>query len=345
MSPLSEEVQAKLDSLQYELENLQDEVLLTNIQDEVEDIQTTLATLPSDLGELRTRGYVFQSFLEEKIEALDEEWGKIDSGISLDIRRRGRELGHELEEAEETLSKAMSGRSIYVDRAETAIESLERKANSAASALRSQYDTLQEKVRECKTGVNQAQSMLDDIDEASFELYPAEDPVASCSAKLMESKKEGPKGVLYLTDERIIFEQKEKIATKKVLFIATEKEKVQELLFEVPVGQIEKIESSQKGFLGGKEMLELRFEAGANLNSALLRLRGADNEEWQRLIGRVKSGEIDNERTEAKDEEAIEKARSAPTQCPSCGGGLEDIEIVRGMRDIDCPYCGTVIRL
>ena len=344
MSPINEETQAKLDSLQYSLENLQDEVLLTNIKDEVEEIQTTLATLPSQLQELRTRGYVFKSYLEDKIKALDQEWEEIDNEIKLSIRRRVRELEQELDEAEDSLSRAMSGHTSLVNKAESTIESLERKAGTAASAIRSQYDSLKANVNNIKNNANQAQRLLDDIDEACFQLYPAEDPVASCTAQFMETKKEGPKGILYLTDERILFEQKEKVAKKKVLFIATEKEEIQELIFDVPVGQIEKIETSQKGFLGGKEMLELRFSPEVNMNSALLRLRGADNDRWQGLIGRVKSGEINRERTEDKDEEAIEEARSAPTKCPSCGADL-DVEIVRGMREINCEFCGSIIRL
>ncbi|OQX61782.1 MAG: hypothetical protein B6I38_05115 [Anaerolineaceae bacterium 4572_5.1] len=344
MPPLSEETQSKLDSLKYDLGNLQESVLLTSVKNEVEEIQTTLSMLPSKLVELRTRGYVFRSFLEDKVDALDKEWGRINTSLTLEIKRRVRALEREINEAEDALNKALSGRASYIAQAENAINSLKREVDSAASAIKSKYNSLKKNVDDAREQVNQAQQMLDDINEASFQLYPAEDPVASCTAQFMESKKDGPKGILYLTDERIIFEQKEKIATKKVLFIATEKKEVQELIFEVPIGQIEKVKSSQKGFLGGKEMLELRFGAKANLNSALLHLRNAENEEWSRLIGQVKSGEIANERTEAKDEEAIEKARSAPTKCPGCGASL-DVEIVRGMREIECPYCGTVIRL
>jgi hypothetical protein len=160
----------------------------------------------------------------------------------------------------------------------------------------------------------------------------------------METKKEGPEGVLYLTDERLIFEQKENIATKKVLFITTEKEKVQDLVFEVPVGQIDEVKTRQKGFLGHKEMMELLFAPEADLSGATLRLRDSDNEEWARLIGRVKSGEIAKERTRPKDEAAIEAARSAPTKCATCGATLS-VEITRGMREITCEYCGSVMRL
>ena len=186
---------------------------------------------------------------------------------------------------------------------------------------------------------------LDQLDEATFQLHPLEDPIFASQAQYMESKKEGPKGVLYLTDERLIFEQKEEIATKKVLFITTEKEKVQEPIFEVLAGHVDEVKTSQKGFLGHKEMMELLFAPEADLSSATIRLHGgADNEEWAALIGRVKSGEIAKERTKPKDEGAEEAVRAAPTKCPTCGATLS-VELVRGMREITCQYCGSVIRL
>jgi hypothetical protein len=114
-------------------------------------------------------------------------------------------------------------------------------------------------------------------------------------------------------------------------------------VFEVPVGQIEEVKASQKGFLGHKEILELVFSTEADLDEARLRLH-ADNEEWAGMIGRVKSGEIAKERTEPKDEEAVEAIRSAPTKCSTCGATLS-VEIVRGMQEITCEYCGSVIRL
>jgi len=215
---------------------------------------------------------------------------------------------------------------------------------AAQSAVEAMYEALQQNVDQTRSQVEQIRWLLDQIDEASFPIYPAEDPVAACQAQYMETKKDGPKGVLCLTDERLIFEQKEDIATKKVLFIATEKERVQQLIFSVPIVQVEEVKVSQKGFLGHKEMLELLFAPEADLSGATLRLHGADNEEWAGLIGRVKSGEIAKERTRPKEEAAVEAARAAPTKCPTCGATLT-VEIVRGMREITCKYCGTVIRL
>jgi len=70
----------------------------------------------------------------------------------------------------------------------------------------------------------------------------------------------------------------------------------------------------------------------------------ADNEEWAGLIGRVRSGDIAGERTRPKEEAAVEAAREAPTKCPTCGAVLTT-PVVKGVREITCEYCGTVIRL
>jgi predicted nucleic acid-binding Zn-ribbon protein len=342
---VSEETRAKLDELQDQLGDLQESLLLTDVQEDMEDLQTTLSLLPPRIEELRSRGYVFRSFLERKVGVLAEQWEETQPRAYREIDRRTRELERESDEAESVLRRAAEHASpSTIARAEPAVQTLESKVRAAESAIEAMYDTLQQNVSQTQSQIEQIEWLLDQLDEASFQLHPAEDSVAACKGQFMETQKDGPEGVLYLTDERLIFEQKEKKATKKVLFIATEKEEVQQLVFAVPIGQIEEVKASQKGFMGRKEMMELLFTPEADLSGATLRLRGADNEEWAGLIGRVKSGEIARERTRPKDKAVMESARAAPTICPTCGAAL-DFEIVRGMRQITCEYCGTVIRL
>ena len=242
------------------------------------------------------------------------------------------------------MQQAASGSSVNVTRAQSAVATLESKVRAAQSAVGAIYNSIKETFEQTKRQVEEIKWSMDESAEASFQLRPVEDLVLACEAQFLETKKDGPKGVLFLTDARLVFEQKEEVATKKVLFIATEKEKLQEVIFDVPVGQIDEMKSSQKGMLGGKEILELLFAPEADLSGATLRLFGADNEEWAALIGRVKSDDISKERTEPKDEEVMEAVRSAPTKCPTCGAALS-VEIVRGMTEITCEYCGSVIRL
>jgi hypothetical protein len=338
-----EEIQAKLDSLNREFSNLQDELLMTGARNEMGDIETTLSVFPSEIEQLRMRGYVFRSFLENKVNVLAEQWGEMSDRVSRDIERRTRELQREADEAETALRQAASGNASRVSRAEGVINTLDSKVRAAQSAVGAMYQSLQQNINQTKSQVDEIKWTLDEIDEASFGLHPTEDPVLACRAQFMESKKEGPEGVLFLTDARLIFERKEEVATKKVLFITTEKEKVQEVIFEESIGLVDEAKTSQKGFLGHKEMMEVLFAPEADLSEATLRLRGADNEAWAALIGRVKSGEIDKERTQPKDEAVVEAARSAPTKCSTCGATLP-ADIVRGQREITCEYCGSVVR-
>jgi len=341
---VSEETRAKLDNLQDQLGDLQESLLLAGVQDDMGEIETALSLLPAEIEELRTRGYVFRRFLENKANVLAGQWEAVHDRVSREVARRTRELEQEADLARSTFRQAMSGQASQVTRAEAEIQSLEHKVRAAQAAVGAMYGTLRQNVDQTRAQVEEIRWLLDQVDEAGFQLYPAEDPVAACRAQYMEAKKEGPQGVLFLTDERLIFEQKEEKATRKVLFITTEKETIQQLIFALPVGQIEEFQASDKGFLGRKEMLELRFAPEADLSGATLRLHGADNEEWAGLIGRVKAGEIARERTRPKEEEAVEAARAAPTKCPTCGATLA-VEIVRGMREITCEYCGSVIRL
>lgn len=348
-SAVGEEAAERLEALQDQMGDLQGSLMLTRVRNEIEEIETALAMLPSEIEELRARGYVFRGFLENKVGVLGEQWDEVYDRVSREIDRQLRELEREASRADIALRQAAGGDVGQLTHAESAIETLEEQVRAAESAATGLYSTLGGNVNQTRSQVGEIRWLLDELDEASFDLYSGEDPVAACKAELADEREEA-KGVLYLTDERLIFERKEEVATKKVLFITTEKELVQELFFEVPIGQVERAQASQKGLLGGKEMLELTFAPEADLSEVTLRLRGADNEEWAGLVGRVRSGDIARERIESEEEEeveveaAAEEEREVPTKCPTCGATFTT-PVTRGVREIQCEYCGTVVRV
>jgi len=151
-------------------------------------------------------------------------------------------------------------------------------------------------------------------------------------------------GVLYLTDMRLIFEQKEEVATKKVLFVATQKQKLQALQWAVPVGEIDKVVGSKRGFLGKDDFLTVTLSTGRPFTSTDLHLKGEAGEAWQGYIGRVKTGDIAQERTVPLDQKAVQAAANAPTKCSVCGATLTQT-VMRGQTEITCEYCGSKIRL
>jgi hypothetical protein len=183
------------------------------------------------------------------------------------------------------------------------------------------------------------------MEQASFGLIATEAPVEAVPANWKKpDDKDGVEGVLFLTDQRLIFEQKEEVATKKVLFITTEKQKVQALQWEVPLAQIEQAMGSKKGFMGKDDFLTITCVSGAAFRSAEIHLKGETGEAWQGFIGRVKSGEIAKERTVPVDVKAVEAAASAPTKCATCGATITQT-IMRGQTEITCEFCGSKIRL
>ena len=247
--------------------------------------------------------------------------------------------------------------------ATAALGALESRVDAAVRNLEGMYDTLDDNVNQTQQQIDDISWTLQQAEQASFGFTPAEAPVEAVPANWKKpGDKDGVDGVLFLTDQRLIFEQKEEVATKKVLFITTAKEKVQALAWAVPVGKVAKAVGSKRGFMSKDDFLTVALDEGASfedaegqpvrdddsmrraLSSTDLHLKGESGEAWQGFIGRVKSGEIDKDRTTPVDQEAVEAVKNAPTKCSNCGATITQT-IVRGQTEVTCDFCGSVMRL
>ena len=225
-------------------------------------------------------------------------------------------------------------------------EILEGRAEAAENSIRGGYDQFNSDVNKLEYHLTKLEWTLTELSEASFGLLATESGIMAVKAvwaKGGKQTKTDPEGVLYLTDQRLLFEQKEKVATKKVLFVATEKKLIQELLWEVPVVLIEETKASNEGFLNKDDYIELRFASGAPSDVVHLHI-WQPGEEWKALIKRAKAKEFDKTRAIAIDQAAVKKVKDAPSKCPDCGGAINQV-VLRGMDSITCEYCGVVIRL
>jgi hypothetical protein len=347
---------AGAEALQLEIDRLnalQNQVMLNPITDELEDIGAAVAELPVNIENIRSRGYVFKSYLERKADTLNQQWAQLRPQVQAAVLTHQQQLRLEANQVQATLNRRQS--------ASAALSSLEGKVGAAIRSLQGMYDTLDD-------NVNQTQQQLDDIswtlqqaEQASFGFLATESPVEAVPANWKKpGDKDGVDGVLYLTDQRLIFEQKEEVATKKVLFIVTATEKVQTLQWAVPAGQIEKAVGSTRGLMSKDDFLTITLVEGAGLQgpdgaslydemgrpmrTTDLHLKGERGEAWQGFIGRVKSGEVEKERTVPVDAAAVETVANAPTKCPNCGATITQT-ILRGQTEITCEFCGSVIRL
>jgi hypothetical protein len=291
----------KVKELQHRFEDLQRALPLTQELNCIDEIGTELSQLPNRVEEIRTRGYVFHNFLEIEIRKLIKNWEDTQASRSRDLNKRRQDLMAESEKVEEALRQAVaSGREHSISRAESAIDTLESKVQAARSAVETIYSSLEQNVDQTYAQVDEIEWLLDQVDEACFQLHPAEYAVLACRAEYIERNgEEGHKGILYLTDSRLLFERKERVVTENTSLTTMKKETVHELLLEVPIGQIEECKAVHKKKLltGRQEILKLFFTPEADISGATIRLQdGAKNEDWVALINRVKTGEIDKER-------------------------------------------------
>jgi hypothetical protein len=348
---LAEQVKSDIRNLQSDLGDLQSLVRMTDIRDSVEDLTSTINGLDRRIKSLRENGYAFEKDLEVQAKDFVVEWKGIVPGLEEQIIKETEDLGRSLRPLEIQITQ-LAGDSRnptvlqpLIKKVQSQVEALEGEAEAAESGIQGEFDQFESEVGKMKSHLYKLEWMLTELSEASFSLLATESGIMAVKAvwaKGEKQTKEDPEGVLYLTDQRIIFEQKEKVATKKVLFIATEKELIQETLWEVPVVLLEEVKARKEGFLNKDDYIELRFASGAPYDLLNLHIwqRG---DEWVSLLNRAKAAEFDATRAIPIDKKVADKVKNAPTQCPECGGSVNQ-PILRGMESITCEYCGVAIR-
>ena len=347
-----QEISEEISALQTRVNTLQGSVQLTKSREAVEQLQTNINGMAQRILSLRTRGYVFEKDMESQAQAFANSWAQLYQNLQAQINTQSSALVNDLRPIEMQMSQlaAMAGNPAAAHNLLVTLQSevgqVESKVTAAEQAIEGMYTQFSNQVEVAARHLEDIEYLLTQLAEASFQLLPTEAGIAAVKAvwcKTGKEQKSDPQGVLYLTDQRLIFEQKEEIATKKVLFVATEKQKVQGLQLEAPVAQVDKVETSKQGFLKNEDHIEIHFLSGTAVQVANFHI-WQDNAAWLALINRAKNKDFDQGRAVALDQAAVEKMKAAPAQCPSCGGNIYTV-VLRGMDSIKCEYCGFVIRL
>ena len=347
-----QQITSEVNTLKSKINSLQDGARLTKARDALEDIQTTINSMEQRVANLRQRGYVFEKTLETQAIDFARQWTVILPNVqqqlnaqSAPLSARLRAIETQLPRLTASLNNPISARPI-LNNLQTNVSSLESSISSVERMISGMYDTLNNQVQKMGNHLTEIEWMLTQISEASFKFMPNEGGVMAVKSvwwKTGKEQKDDPEGVLYLTDQRLIFEQKEEVATKKILFIATEKQKIQNLLLDTPVAMVEDIKTSKQGMLKNEDHLDIVFGTGAQVRTAHFHI-WQDCTVWQGLINLVLTKDFDKNRAIAIDQTEVEKVKTAPTQCPSCGGKIDQV-ILRGMDSITCGFCGQMIRL
>ena len=325
------------------------EAALTDLSSQVGEITRDVSKLPDEIARVRSRGYAFAAYLEQKADVLAQQWRDVRGQVETIITEDSDRLRHEVErlrrrvDSAENLQESPAALQSQLPDLERGIDMAEQLLKDAKARVENLSSTLERDATQTLQQLTTINWYLDQRDEASFEFLAAEKLFLAAKAEWVEKgkSKDDPDGILYLTDQRLVFEQKETTGKKLGLFGG---KKTQELEWEIPLNQIEGVEAENKGFLGGKDMLNFTIGSGAPYARIVVEVKGGVKSKfWAAQIERMIKGDTDDERAIQPDPEMIEAIRNAPTECFSCGGTLP--QLVAGQRQMECPYCGAVVRV
>lgn len=345
----ADQIKRDIDTVRRDLTELIRKVNFTSLRDETSDLDTRIANFHMRIQKVRERKYAFCKVLESQALEYQKQWASKRGQIQNQITMQSNTLQAQLRPLESRVAALSIGSSsaVTVKAIMSEVNSFETRVSSAESSLRELFDSLKQEFGKSSRQVDLIEKALDQSEAASFGFLPGECIYMTTKAVWTRDgreDKQDPEGILFLTDQRLLFEQHEEIAKKKVLFVTTEREKVQKLLFETPVVVIENIKATKQGLFKNEDWLEFQLPSGSFARDVKLHLDGGECNQWQQMLNRIKSGDIESERALEVDVNAVEKARSAPARCPSCGGAITK-PVLRGMNSITCDFCGTVIRL
>jgi predicted nuclease with TOPRIM domain len=345
----ADQIKRDIDAVRRDLTELIRKVNFTSLRDETSDLDTKIANFPMRIQKVRERKYAFNKMLESQALEYQKQWSAKRGQIQNQISIQSNSLQSQLRPLESKVAALSLGSTpaMTIKTITNEVNSFETRVSSAESSLRELYDSLKQEFGKSSRQVDLIEKALDLSEAASFGFLPGECIYMTTKAvwtRDSREDKEDPEGILFLTDQRLLFEQHQEVAKKKVLFVTTEREKVQKLQFETPVVVIDSIKATKQGMFKNEDWLEFQLPSGSFAREVKLHLDGGDCNQWQQMLNRIKSGEIEAERALEVDMQAVEKARSAPARCPSCGGAITK-PVLRGMDSITCDYCGAVIRL
>jgi predicted nuclease with TOPRIM domain len=338
------ELQERVDSLRERYNELISRVQLTDIISETESLGTTLETLPDEIQQIRNRGYTFHSYLENKVVVLAERWDEVNDRIEDWLEKETADLEDELAAAAShvtSLSGDVTSRhSAIARKLEAVLDDMDNQVSASEERIQALYGTVEREVHKTKSQLSQISKQLDWLEAASFELDPTEGLFIAAEAEWVDDR-DKPDGYLFVTNQRMIFEQNEKTGKRLGMFGGKQ---TQEVLWETPLSAIEKVTGDNQGMFGGKDMMQLELGAGAPYAEITCEIKGGiEADFWAQQVQRAAKGYIAKDSTVEPDPELIERLRNAPTDCPNCGGVLP--ELSAGDTEVTCIYCGTVIRI
>jgi predicted nucleic acid-binding Zn-ribbon protein len=285
----SQQLAAEIDSLRRDLDDLRAKANLQEQRDAIGRLDETVSEVRRRLADVRQRGYKHDRELDARVEELVRRWAEERPHVLREVERAAYALEREFRPLEgEIVRLAERGARAFdaarqTQTSKAGAESLKGRIEAEARAVQSLSQPFENEASQIGSLLVQIEWSFQQLAEASFPLQEGESLVRAVKATLVRGEKESkedPKGILFLSDRRLLFERKQDVATKKVLFITTQKQRVQGLLFQATLDKVHQVRALKAGLLGHEDHIEVDLPDG----TAHFHLDGQDSALWQRLL-------------------------------------------------------------
>ena len=355
---LRERLEAELDELRDDVEELRGELAFSEVVEAVTETQARLPELREGLQRLRARGYAFRGDLEQTLADVTARAEPLLRTLHDEIRRAQDHLHREARELSRDVGRitgdpvrqqgqirALAGRA----------RALKRELEETTSRLKALAEPVTGPAAEVGQRTKDLHWTLDQFDEATFKLQPEERPIAAARATWEDAPGgEKPVGLLMFSDHRVFFEQKEeRVTTRKFIFFTAETEKLHRLLLDEPVGHLQDSTDTTRGWVIADQLLTFAWSTDARApRKTTFELDGGTAKDWDGVVELIRTGDLGRytvgEQPAAAP--AAEVPASAPPpaaahkvrwpeKCASCDAPLSPP--VKGQTSIACDYCAT----
>jgi len=321
-------------NLQTEVNALQEQAMLTSVEQELTAIENDVVSMSRKLADLRARGYAIEKALEADVTILTAQWDRIKLNAQKTMEQQRQLMSGQMQSIQQMLAQLVGQmnnlaavRPLYMQ-TKSAAASAQAQAEAAQSTVVAQYDGYANEIGTLSAHLDWVGWMLDALATATFQLLATESGVAAVEAMYARPGLEPENGILFLSDQRLLWE--DRVGEF-------------ELKLNVPLQQITDVQKAVSED-EQQEFLDFTFGPGAPWPDAHFQLGAPVADSWLKMVGRARSGGYAGDRAIEIPPEELERIRNAPQQCSKCGAALTD-PILRGQVDIPCEYCGNVMHI
>jgi predicted nuclease with TOPRIM domain len=294
-------ISAEVSSLQSSLSDLQNRSTFTQIFDDVSNLDKELDRLSGLLESARQEGYRYQADLEQVTYNALNQWEAARPLVLQNLQLQVNSVQAQLPAINpviQNLNNRLNNPSAaapLLRSTQTQVNQILERITQIERDLNGRYEQIGEQVRKANERLTDIHWALDQLKEAKFTKASGEDLVMAVLTRWDKEGKDDPEGILYLTNKRLVFERKEKVATKKILFITTASELVHEILIDQPLSNVRKVQADSRGLFGHQDFLLVEF-SDPKFKHISFHINGQDSKEWAPLVERSRSGQIEADR-------------------------------------------------